>query len=68
MYAVIIVTIVFDSDIELSHLTEKFNIPNHIAIVMSLASEKDELPQYTKRWPFSKSVHPSVLKALFFAK
>lgn len=48
---------------EIQKLVEKFSVPAHIALIMSVADNNHE--GCTDHWEIASRVHPSVRKALY---
>ena len=50
---------------EFDSLANAYSVPAHIRIVMKYAVKR--FPQSVKKWSIADTVHPAVLKAIFFA-
>ncbi|RYH31187.1 hypothetical protein EON65_03215 [archaeon] len=50
---------------EVEVLSERYNVPRHIAIVMGFASDGVKYPDIVDQWSFAKRLHRGVKKALY---
>lgn len=55
---------------ERRELVERYGIPAHVRIILSMLSAHNEsdFPYSTDRWSFATTVHPAVRLALFYAE